>query len=68
MKKSALDMKSIARVASCVRISAKDYTTLELKGIAREAKGRIVIADANELAPLDLKSIASCGTVEFDFV
>ena len=67
MKKSALDMRSIVARAS-VRISARDYTPLELRGIVRQAKNNSVcITDANILSTLDIKSIARCGRVMFEF-
>lgn len=67
MKKTALEIKAIARIASCVKISANDYSVMDLKAIATVAKGRIVIANANILSSLDLKAIAACGDVELDF-
>lgn len=69
MKKSALDMRLIAARAS-VRVSANDYTALELKGIAGAAKAAgktVCIADAKELSTLQVKNVARYGCVTFDF-
>jgi len=66
MKKSALEVRSIVALAS-VRISANDYSVLELRGIVRAAKNNYVrITDADRLSALEIRGIARCGRAEFE--
>ena len=67
MNQSVTDTKAIAKVASAIRISAKNYSVADIKGIVRVAKGLVIVTDADlNLSVADMKGIAGYGRVQFE--
>lgn len=59
--RSALEIKKIVSVGGGVIVDASQYSTVDLKAIAANAKANIVLKNTDDMSTLDLRSIASAG-------
>ncbi len=59
--RSALEIKKIVSVGGGVIVDASQYSTVDLKAIAANAKANIVLKNTDEMSTMDLRSIASAG-------
>ena len=59
--RSALEIKKIVSVGGGVIVDASQYSTVDLKSIAANAKANVVLKNTDEMSTMDLRSIASAG-------
>lgn len=59
--RSALEIKKIVSVGGGVIVDASQYSTVDMKAIAANAKADIVLKNTDDMSTLDLRSIASAG-------
>lgn len=73
MKKNTLEIRSILEVGGGVEVDAKDYTPIDLRGMAmatRNGGGKLFVRNAAVMSGLTCRGIAMCGErggVIFDF-